>query len=109
MKKLIYPIQKIILVLFIFTAGCATAEPLQDRDRSTDNSDFKPLSAEKLWEMKRIGSPVISPNGDWVVAPVTRYTMDDDQSHTDLWLFSTDGRVERPLNPARIGRWPASV
>ena len=59
--------------------------------------DYSPLSVEKLWEMKRIGSPVISPNGDWVVAPVTRYTIDDDQSHTDLWLFSTDGRVERAL------------
>jgi dipeptidyl aminopeptidase/acylaminoacyl peptidase len=55
------------------------------------------LSAEVLWEMKRLGSPVISPDGRWVVAPVTRYTVDDDKSHTDLWLFATDGSVERQL------------
>lgn len=55
------------------------------------------LSAEVLWDLKRIGSPVISADGRWVVAPVTRYTVDDDESHTDLWLFSTDGRVERAL------------
>ena len=64
---------------------------------SYQERDFNPLSVEKLWEMKRIGSPVISPNGVWVVAPVTRYTVEDDKSHTDLWLFKTDGSVERPL------------
>jgi hypothetical protein len=55
------------------------------------------LSAEVLWEMERIGGPVVSPDGRWVVAPVTRYTVADDKSHTDLWLFATDGSVERPL------------
>jgi dipeptidyl aminopeptidase/acylaminoacyl peptidase len=55
------------------------------------------LSPEVLWEMKRIGSPVISPDGKWVVAPLTRYTVADDKSHTDLWLFAADGTVERQL------------
>jgi dipeptidyl aminopeptidase/acylaminoacyl peptidase len=55
------------------------------------------LSADVLWEMQRIGGPEVSPDGRWVVAPVTRYTVADDKSHTDLWLFATDGSVERPL------------
>lgn len=55
------------------------------------------LSAEVLWEMKRIGSPVISPDGKWVVATVTRYTMADDKSHTDLWLFAADGSLQKQL------------
>lgn len=55
------------------------------------------LSAETLWHMSRLGTPVISPDGAFVVAPVTRYTIEDDQSHTDLWLFASDGSVERPL------------
>lgn len=55
------------------------------------------LTAEVLWKLHRVGSPVISPDGNWVVAPVTRYTVDDDKSHTDLWLFASDGSVERPL------------
>ena len=61
------------------------------------NEENNLLTVERLWEMKRIGSPVISPNGELVVAPVTHYTVDDDKSHTDLWLFSADGTVERPL------------
>jgi len=55
------------------------------------------LTAEVLWKLQRVGSPVISPDGQWVVAPVTRYTVEEDKSHTDLWLFATDGTVERPL------------
>lgn len=47
--------------------------------------------------MKRVGSPVISPNGDWIVAPVTEYDVDDDSSLTRLWIFKADGSVERPL------------
>jgi len=36
-------------------------------------SETNILSAEVLWKMERVGSPVISPDGKWVVAPVTRY------------------------------------
>ena len=60
-------------------------------------SEKRSLSAEVLWEMKRTGSPVISPDGKWVVAPVTSYTVDDDKSHTDLWLFAIDGSIEKQL------------
>lgn len=66
-------------------------------ETSSADQDTKTLSVEILWKLKRIGAPVISPDGKWVVAPVTRYTVSDDKSHTDLWLFSTDGSVERPL------------
>jgi dipeptidyl aminopeptidase/acylaminoacyl peptidase len=55
------------------------------------------LSPEVLWQLKRMGAPVASPDGRWVVAPVTRYTVSDDKSHTDLWLFAADGSVQRPL------------
>jgi dipeptidyl aminopeptidase/acylaminoacyl peptidase len=62
--------------------------------------DFKPLSVEVLWQIERIGSPVISPAGGHVVAPVTSYDVDDDSSETRLWLFSADGGVQRPLTAA---------
>jgi dipeptidyl aminopeptidase/acylaminoacyl peptidase len=60
-------------------------------------TDQDVLSVESLWQMERVGAPVISPDGRWVVAPVTRYTVEDDKTHTDLWLFAGDGTVERPL------------
>jgi dipeptidyl aminopeptidase/acylaminoacyl peptidase len=85
----------ILPVLLILCATPALAQvgtPVpegQDADRT--------LSAEVLWKMQRVGAPVVSADGRWVVAPVTRYTVSDDESHTDLWLFATDGSVERPL------------
>ena len=60
-------------------------------------NDIKPLSVEVLWELERIGSPVISPVGGHVVAPITGYDTDDDSSETRLWLFAADGSIERPL------------
>lgn len=59
--------------------------------------DSQYLSQELIWEIERIGSPVIAPNGGHIVAPVTSYDMDTDQSETRLWLFNLDGDMQRPL------------
>jgi dipeptidyl aminopeptidase/acylaminoacyl peptidase len=61
-----------------------------------------PFSAERSWEIQRIGGPAVSPDGKTVVAPVTRYDLKENKGLTDLWLWSTDGKVERALttNPA---------
>jgi len=55
------------------------------------------LSVEVLWALDRIGSPVISPDGASIVAPVTDYDVESDEGETRLWLFASDGSVERPL------------
>jgi dipeptidyl aminopeptidase/acylaminoacyl peptidase len=43
--------------------------------------------------MKRVGAPSVSPNGKWVVYPVTEPSYDKDQSISDLWLVSADGQT----------------
>jgi Tol biopolymer transport system component len=84
---------KFFHLIFIVLIMTVTA----DRAQALNNNDNRHLTAEVLWELKRTGPPVISPDGRWVVAPVTRYTVNDDKSHTDLWLFASDGSVERQL------------
>ena len=59
--------------------------------------DRQLLTAEVLWNIQRIGAPVISPDGQRVVAPVTRYDLDSDDSETRLWLFHADGSKQRPI------------
>jgi dipeptidyl aminopeptidase/acylaminoacyl peptidase len=59
--------------------------------------DTRPLSVDVLWEMDRVGAPVVSPNGDQVVVPVTSYDMETDESQTRLWLLSTRGGLQRAL------------
>ena len=57
----------------------------------------QPFTAERSWEIQRIGNPEVSPDGRHIVAPVSRTVMADDKLLTDLWLWSSDGSVQRPL------------
>jgi dipeptidyl aminopeptidase/acylaminoacyl peptidase len=64
---------------------------------AAEPADKAPLTAEKMWEIKRLGSPALSPDGKWSVVPVTSYDVKQDKGLTDLWLVPTDGGAARPL------------
>lgn len=65
------------------------------------SEESRRLDAEMLWQIERIGAPVIAPNGDRVVVPVTRFDLDSDESETRLWLLSAgEDAVQRPLTAA---------
>lgn len=57
----------------------------------------KPITIDDLWQMERLGTPSLSPDGAQAVLSVTRHTMDDNGSHSALWLLSTLGGQPRPL------------
>ncbi|GLP96214.1 alpha/beta hydrolase family protein [Paraferrimonas sedimenticola] len=57
----------------------------------------KTLSVDVLWQLDRIGTPSISSNGEYIVAPVTKYDVEEDKGATQLWLFAKDGSEQRPL------------
>ena len=52
----------------------------------------RPISHELLWMMKRVGSPVVSPDGKWVVFQVVEPSYETDKAVSDLWLVPSDGR-----------------
>ena len=56
--------------------------------------------AADLWKVARVGPPSISPDGKWCVVEVTRYDIDKDDSTSDLWLLSTDGKTQKQLTSA---------
>jgi len=80
-----------LLLLFVLLPALAFTT-----NAETDAED-KTLSVERMWQLERIGSPVASADGKFIVAPVTRYDVKADQGHTRLWLFSADGKQQRPL------------
>ena len=51
------------------------------------------MKAEDLWKVKRVGPPSVSPDGQWCVVDVTTWDIDKDESSSNLWLLSTDGKV----------------
>lgn len=57
----------------------------------------KPLSVELLWQLKRIGSPVVSSTGEHIIAPVTEYDLKEDKGSTQLWRFDGEGKHNRAI------------
>jgi dipeptidyl aminopeptidase/acylaminoacyl peptidase len=56
------------------------------------------LTHETLFLMKRVGKPLVSPDGHWVVFSVTEPAYDPDKAVSDLWLVPADGSAQ----PRRI-------
>jgi dipeptidyl aminopeptidase/acylaminoacyl peptidase len=60
-------------------------------------AEKQPLDAETLWQLQRLSSPDISPDGSLAVVAVTRYEVKDDKGITNLWLVPADGSEARQL------------
>lgn len=59
-----------------------------------------PLTAEVMWQMKRVGAPALSPDGRHAVYPVTEYDVAENKDETDLYLVPTAGGEARKLTTA---------
>jgi dipeptidyl aminopeptidase/acylaminoacyl peptidase len=64
---------------------------------NVDAAGPRPMTPQDLWAVKRIGQPSISPEGDWCVVDVTTWDIDKDESSSNLWLLSTDGKTQKQL------------
>jgi dipeptidyl aminopeptidase/acylaminoacyl peptidase len=63
-----------------------------------------PLTHEALWLMKRVGTPVVSPDGRWAVFSVTEPAYDEKKEVQDLWIVPVDGSAKpRRLTGGRSG------
>ncbi|MDB5429971.1 MAG: prolyl oligopeptidase [Caulobacter sp.] len=51
----------------------------------------KPITHESLWMMKRVGAPVVSPDGVWVLYNLNEPAYEGDKAVQDLWLVRADG------------------
>jgi dipeptidyl aminopeptidase/acylaminoacyl peptidase len=57
----------------------------------------KAMSIDDLWEVERIGSVSIAPDGARAVVAVTEYAMGDNKAVSSLWLLATGGGAPRKL------------
>jgi len=55
------------------------------------------LTPEKLWELGRVGSPTVSPDGKQVLFTVRTYDWRENKGNTDIWLVSAKGGDARQL------------
>ncbi|MFN2332943.1 MAG: prolyl oligopeptidase family serine peptidase [Wenzhouxiangellaceae bacterium] len=81
-----------LAAMWLFTAPA----PAQN-----DSAEPSRLSAEVLWQLDRLGAPLVSPQGRHVVVPATSFDVETDESETRLWLLgSADDPGQRALTAA---------
>ncbi len=57
----------------------------------------RPLEIEDQYLIKRVGSPQVSPDGEWVAYTVSATKLEKDESNTQIWMVSTRGGDPFPL------------
>ena len=53
----------------------------------------RPLTAQDLWTLPRVGAPVPSPDGRSIAVAVTRYDLETNQGRSRIWLVGSDGEA----------------
>jgi dipeptidyl aminopeptidase/acylaminoacyl peptidase len=62
----------------------------------------QPITHEAMWHMKRLGSPVVSPDGRRAVVSVTEPAYDSQGQNVNLWIVPVDGsQPPRRITSAR--------
>jgi len=55
------------------------------------------LEIQDLVRIKRVGAPLVSPDGEWVAYTVTTRSLTPDESGTRIWMVPTDGGDALPM------------
>src|SRR5688572_32920166 len=73
----------VLLLLFMLPPGDAGAAK-------------RPITAQDLWAVKRVGAPALSPDGRRAVVPVQEWSIEKNKPNTNLWLVEVgSGHVRR--------------
>jgi len=74
-----------------FGAAATHAELAADGAKKHD------MMLDDLARLERVGAPVVSPEGDWVLYTVSQIDSKEDKSVTHLWMVKWDGSVRLQL------------
>ncbi|KZN50902.1 alpha/beta hydrolase family protein [Pseudoalteromonas luteoviolacea] len=85
-----------LFLMFVLLVGLAL------NVHATSSQANTALSIERLWQLERLGSPVVSSDGNFIVAPVTKFDVAKDKGETQLWLFDAKGKPARALTSAKL-------
>jgi len=57
----------------------------------------RPLTVEDLWNMKRINTFQVSPDGKLITFELSTYSMDENKGNTDIYIMNSNGSDVRAL------------
>lgn len=62
------------------------------------------ITHESMWALKRVGAPIPSPDGKWVLFSLTEPAYDEKDQTVDLWIVPADGSAKpRRLTSTKAG------
>jgi dipeptidyl aminopeptidase/acylaminoacyl peptidase len=71
--------------------------------RGADAPKKRDITLDDLARFQRVGSPVVSPEGDWVVYTVSQTDTKEDKGQTHLWMVKWDGSARVQLTFGKEG------
>ena len=63
-------------------------------------AERKPFTADVMWTVQRVGTPVVSPDGRQVAYTVSAYDMEENRANADVWVVPVAGGVAANLTAA---------
>ncbi|MFT4605798.1 MAG: Tol biopolymer transport system component, partial [Rhodothermales bacterium] len=57
----------------------------------------RPLEIDDMFAIKSVGSPVVSPDGQWIAYTVSETSLEDEDSETQIWMIPSAGGDAIPL------------
>jgi len=98
--RIVFP----VLLSFCLVFGLWTGVPDLNAEESR-----RALTIEDLFKLKRVGSPQLSPEGQWVAYTVTEVDLNKDKSETRIWMVPVSGGEAIPMtgkgSSASMPRW----
>jgi len=86
-----------ILTFFLVTAMSAFAQTPSPSTNATSSTKH-PFTFEDMMKMKRVGAPVPSPEGKWIVFDAVDVDLDANTKISHLWIVPATGGEARRLN-----------
>ncbi len=70
---------------------------------AVDAPKKRDISLDDLAKLQRVGGPVVSPDGEWVLYTVGQVDTKDDKGQSHLWMVKWDGSVHLQLTYGKEG------
>jgi len=92
-------LREILKPLLCLGICLATAAPAL----SADAPKKRAITLDDLARIQRVGSPALSPDGEWVVYTVGKTDTKEDKGQTHLWMVKWDGSAQIQLTYGKEG------
>src|ERR1700735_4440397 len=71
--------------------------------QAADAPKKRDITLDDLAKLQRVGTPVVSPDGDWVIYSVGQTDTKEDKGQSHLWMVKWDGSVHLQLTYGKEG------